>query len=594
MLAYALFPPVQDFAQTVIRIATNKGVLEIEADDEDLEITIKQEGKETAKAVVVNRKTKHTFELTAVGGEIIATDILDKQRLKTTEFTLERGGRTTLRARVLLAAKSAGKSDDELIQGKWVAVWAEMSGKPATEDMVKKMTMTFTGDKVEVTQQDGKRDQGIFNLDPRKAPKQMIIEGKSDASWFRGIYKLEGDRLTVCMGKTGTPTEFKSSPRTPFLLVEFRRDTGKAGDTAFQPLFNGKDLDGWETLGDRKKWQVRDRSLVAMQPHPQGQVKLRTRADYEDYELRLEYQFAAPKARPAASARVLLHGADRNVLEPPLFALALSPDDRPTILRGYGAAQGQWSSEKVEPKDGWNELRIVARGRSLAIYLNGALAATAKDCSPAKGFIGLENTGTGEVLFRNIEIRPLLATEPVFRPLFNGKDLTGWIGTDKGWTVSDQVLSNKGHPNAFLRTEKTCENYLLGADFRCPDPVPSQQTTGLLVHVQKMGDSRTPAYVIPLVNPFSGAVVVRGDAKAKWDEVRASWRPRPEGAWNQLRVRCQGDVIELTINGELIGRLTNCDLKSGFIAFHAQNNVLYLRNIQIHELPAPAPVQSRE
>src|SRR5262249_31439610 len=44
-LAYVFLPPVQDFATTVIRVATNKGVLEIEADYEDLEITVKQAGK---------------------------------------------------------------------------------------------------------------------------------------------------------------------------------------------------------------------------------------------------------------------------------------------------------------------------------------------------------------------------------------------------------------------------------------------------------------------------------------------------------------------------------------------------------------------
>src|SRR5262245_52796082 len=38
-LAYFFLPPVQNFAVTVIRIATNKGVLEIETDDKDLQIT---------------------------------------------------------------------------------------------------------------------------------------------------------------------------------------------------------------------------------------------------------------------------------------------------------------------------------------------------------------------------------------------------------------------------------------------------------------------------------------------------------------------------------------------------------------------------
>jgi len=104
ILAYLFIPPVQELAHTVIRIATNKGMLEIEADNEDLEITIKQAGKDVVAAVVVNKKTKRTFELSATDGQIEAKGLGDEDgRLKTTEFALARGGRKTFSAGMLLA-----------------------------------------------------------------------------------------------------------------------------------------------------------------------------------------------------------------------------------------------------------------------------------------------------------------------------------------------------------------------------------------------------------------------------------------------------------------------------------------------------------
>ncbi|MFO0968343.1 MAG: family 16 glycoside hydrolase [Gemmataceae bacterium] len=108
-LSYLFIPPVRDFAHYFFRLATNRGVLEIEADDEDIEITVKQEGKDVVKAVVINKKTKRTFELSAADGQIEATDPLDKTTRKTTEFALERGGRTSLRARALLPERVAKK-----------------------------------------------------------------------------------------------------------------------------------------------------------------------------------------------------------------------------------------------------------------------------------------------------------------------------------------------------------------------------------------------------------------------------------------------------------------------------------------------------
>ena len=45
---------------------------------------------------------------------------------------------------------------------------------------------------------------------------------------------------------------------------------------------------------------------------------------------------------------------------------------------------------------------------------------------------------------------------PVFRDLFNGKDLTGWVvpaGAEKTWSVRDGVLVCSGRPNGVMRTD---------------------------------------------------------------------------------------------------------------------------------------------
>src|SRR5262249_24464598 len=58
---------------------------------------------------VINKKTKRVFELTAVDGEIIAKELPDGLRVKTTKFELDRGGRTSFSARMLLGEKALGR-----------------------------------------------------------------------------------------------------------------------------------------------------------------------------------------------------------------------------------------------------------------------------------------------------------------------------------------------------------------------------------------------------------------------------------------------------------------------------------------------------
>src|SRR5688572_32264763 len=64
---------------------------------------------------------------------------------------------------------------------------------------------------------------------------------------------------------------------------------------------------------------------------------------------------------------------------------------------------------------------------------------------------------------------PLFAQEEGFTPLFNGKDLTGWVNVNcapETWTVKDGMLHCDGVPTGALRTEKQYENFILELEWR--------------------------------------------------------------------------------------------------------------------------------
>src|ERR1043166_10208866 len=61
------------------------------------------------------------------------------------------------------------------------------------------------------------------------------------------------------------------------------------------------------------------------------------------------------------------------------------------------------------------------------------------------------------------------ADEETFVPLFNGRDLTGWVNANcapETWSVRDGMIHCTGRPTGALRTTRQYENFILEAEWR--------------------------------------------------------------------------------------------------------------------------------
>jgi len=112
------------------------------------------------------------------------------------------------------------------IVGEWVGESGTRGGQPHNPDPG--TTITFTADG-KLILKEGKRDkpeEGTYKADPKKSPAEIDlvpqIGGKGPT--IQGIFKIEGDTLTLCftMG-SDRPKEFASPAGSEIMLITCKR-----------------------------------------------------------------------------------------------------------------------------------------------------------------------------------------------------------------------------------------------------------------------------------------------------------------------------------------------------------------------------------
>jgi len=129
----------------------------------------------------------------------------------------------------LLAADADEDVKKELkaLQGKWKAVALEAGGKKLPKEAVPDFTFTIAADGKSTGKMAQSEYSATITVDPKKDPKTMDNAHESGASKGKkqyGVYKLEGDKLTVCITAPGSaeaarPKDFNTKDTANVLFV---------------------------------------------------------------------------------------------------------------------------------------------------------------------------------------------------------------------------------------------------------------------------------------------------------------------------------------------------------------------------------------
>ncbi len=145
-----------------------------------------------------------------------------------------------LAAPLALRADSGDDVRKELkaLEGKWKAVGMEARGKSFPKDAIPAFTFMVGADGKSTSQSFQGEYDATITVDPRKSPKtidNLHVSGAQKGKKQYGIYKLEGDRWTVCMTQPGVeegarPKDFTTKGSLNVVFV-FERSKEKTTDS---------------------------------------------------------------------------------------------------------------------------------------------------------------------------------------------------------------------------------------------------------------------------------------------------------------------------------------------------------------------------
>ena len=183
-----------------------------------------------------------------------------------------------------------------------------------------------------------------------------------------------------------------------------------------------------------------------------------------------------------------------------------------------------------------------------------------------------------------------------FKPLFNGKNLDGWDGDPRLWKAQDGMIvgSTEGNPlkyNSFLATKKSYANFILRAQAKLRNHNSGIQFRSELIPELKWAVRGYQADMAE--NNYWGCIYEEKSLKKRGILVDG-WKGKAEKVvklmdWNDIELRCEGDHINLKVNGLETADLHDSEKLSGIIALQLHQGPameVYFRHLEIKVLKA--------
>ena len=406
-----------------------------------------------------------------------------------------------------------------------------------------------------------------------------------------------------------------------------------SADEGFIPMFNGKDLTGWQGLVENpltrekmkpaelaKKQAEADKKVPLNWSVKDGCIWFNGRGDnlcsikqYADFELLADW-----KITKEGDSGIYLRGT------PQVQIWDTSRVSVGAQVGSGGLYNNQTNPSKPlkvadNPVGEWNTFRIIMIGEKVSVWLNGELVVDNVTMENywdrkipifPKGPIELQAHGT-DLAFRDIYVREISEKEYNLTPeekaegfvaLLNGRNLDNWTGNKESYVAEDGMIvirPDKGS-GGNLYTEKEYSDFIFRFEFQLTPGA----NNGLGIRAPLTGDAAyvgmelqildNTAPVYANLQPYQYHGSVYGVIPAKKGFLN------PVGEWNYEEVIVQGTQIKVILNGttivdgDIAGPRDNGTMdhnehpglknKSGHIGFLGHGSVVNFRNIRIKDL----------
>ncbi len=353
-------------------------------------------------------------------------------------------------------------------------------------------------------------------------------------------------------------------------------------------LFDGETLFGWETHGECK-WRVADGILICDEGKD-GWIG--TTTEFTDFILKLQYRISANGNsgvffRADKGPQPWITGYEMQIWD---------KDENNPTGSVYGVMKAEHPGGKlVTDVEKWQDVEIMADGEHITVTLNGHKVVDGKDNRHRRGVIGVQyHYADMKMEARSVRLKPL-----GLKPIFNGKDLTGWsILPDhrSKFAVTPEGWLNIKDGNGQIETTDVWDDFVLQLD------------------------------IISNGKHLNSGVFFRGDKGGFWtgyeSQIRNQWegddRTKPvdfgtggvyfysparkvvssDNEWFTKTIVAHGNHMAVWVNGYMVSEYTdirpigknartNCRLEAGAISLqgHDPTTDLSFRNIKIAAYP---------
>ena len=407
----------------------------------------------------------------------------------------------------------------------------------------------------------------------------------------------------------------------------------------FTALFNGRDINDWTggatrdpreiaalPADQRAEWDAKMKKGIQEHWHvDKGELVsdgkdpfLATTKDFGDFEMWVDW-----KIGPRGDSGIYLRGVPQVQI--------WDPSDPHSIPLGADKGSGGlWNNKTNErnplvladnPIGEWNRMYIRMVGPYVFVKLNDKTVVDnvimenyydPKIPVFNRGPIYLQTHGS-ETRFRNISVREIPAEESNrilaeiqgdhsgFKPIFNGKDLSGWRGAIDSYVAVDGELHCKNGKGKALLTDESYDNFVASFEFK----LPPGGNNGLAIRSpEDVGDAAYEGMELQIlddtaekhknIHDYQACGSLYGLAPARQGFLR------PVGEWNYEEATVNGNHIIVNLNGY---EILNVDLAkvrekpldgkahpgamrtSGHVGFCGHQDPVAFRNIRIKRLP---------